>query len=96
MHDFHAGDLLEIHGVDPAINFSAVHVTSYPAMTLVDIGQDHIKLLGVDHVSASDFLFHVSLRTRAARGNRRSAAPLLNRAPWFSQRDGSGSSRSSG
>ena len=59
VHDFHAGDLLEIHGVDPAINFSAVHVTSNPAMTLVDIGQDHIKLLGVDHVSASDFLFHV-------------------------------------
>jgi len=28
-------------------------------MTNVDIGQDHIKLLGVDHVSASDFLFHV-------------------------------------
>ena len=59
VHDFHAGDLLEIHGVDPATNFSAVHVTSNPAMTLVDIGQDHIKLLGVDHVSASDFLFHV-------------------------------------
>ena len=59
VHDFHAGDLLEIHGVDPATNFSAVQVTSNPAMTLVDIGQDHIKLLGVDHVSASDFLFHV-------------------------------------
>ena len=59
VHDFHAGDLLEIHGVDPAINFSAVQVTSNPAMTLVDIGQDHIKLLGVDHVSASDFLFYV-------------------------------------
>ena len=29
------------------------------AMTLVDIDQDRIKLLGVDHVSASDFLFHV-------------------------------------
>jgi hypothetical protein len=36
-----------------------VHVTSKPAMTVVDIGQDHIKLLGVDHVSASDFLFRV-------------------------------------
>jgi peroxidase len=59
VHDFHAGDLLEIHGVNPGTNFSAVHVTSNPAMTLVDIGQDHIKLLGVDHVSASDFLFHV-------------------------------------
>ena len=51
--------LLEIRGVDPGTNFSAVHVTSNPAMTLVDIGQDHIKLLGVDHVSASDFLFRV-------------------------------------
>ena len=51
--------LLEIRGVDPGTNLSAVHVTSNPAMTLVDIGQDHIKLLGVDHVSASDFLFHV-------------------------------------
>ena len=59
VHDFHAGDLLEIHGVDPTTNFSAVHVSSNPSMTLVDIGQDHIKLLGVDHVSASDFLFHV-------------------------------------
>jgi len=45
--------------VDPAVDFSAVHVSSNPAMTLVDIGQDHIKLLGVDHVSASDFLFRV-------------------------------------
>jgi len=59
VHDFRAGDLLEIRGMDPATNFNAVHVTSNPAMTLVDIGQDHIKLLGVDHVSASDFLFHV-------------------------------------
>ena len=60
VHDFHAGDLLEIHGVDPAtINFSDVHVASNSANTNIDIGQDHIKLLGVDHVSASDFLFHV-------------------------------------
>ena len=50
--------LLEIR-TDPGTNFSAAHVTSIPAMTLVDIGQDYIKLLGVDHVSASDFLFHV-------------------------------------
>ena len=60
VRDFHVGsDLLEIHGVDPTVDFSAVHVSSNPTMTLVDIGQDHIKLLGVNHVSASDFLFHV-------------------------------------
>jgi peroxidase len=60
VRDFHVGsDLLEIHGVNPTVDFSAVHVSSNPTMTLVDIGQDHIKLLGVDHVSASDFLFHV-------------------------------------
>ena len=27
VHDFRAGDLLEIHGVDPAVNFSDVQVT---------------------------------------------------------------------
>ena len=60
VRDFHVGsDTLEIHGVNPATDFAAVHMSSNPAMTLVDIGQDHIKLLGVDHVSASDFLFHV-------------------------------------
>ena len=58
--DFQIGDLLEIRGVDPAVvDFTDVQVTTKPSMTLVDIGQDHIKLLGVDHVSASDFLFHV-------------------------------------
>lgn len=59
VHDFQHGELLEIHGVDPATNFSALHVESNPAQTTVDIGNDHIKLLGVDHVTASDFLFHV-------------------------------------
>jgi Ca2+-binding RTX toxin-like protein len=59
VYDFHAGDLLEIHGVDPAFNFSDVHGASKSANTIIDIGDIHIKLLGVDHVSASDFLFHV-------------------------------------
>jgi Ca2+-binding RTX toxin-like protein len=60
VRDFHAGsDTLEIHGVNPAIDFSDLHVTSHAAVTTVDIGQDHIQLLGVSHVSASDFLFHV-------------------------------------
>jgi hypothetical protein len=44
---------------NPATNFSALHVESNSAQTTVDIGNDHIKLLGVDHVTASDFLFHV-------------------------------------
>jgi hypothetical protein len=59
VHDFHAGDPVGNPRRGPRHELSAVHVTSNPAMTLVDIGQDHIKLLGVDHVSASDFLFRV-------------------------------------
>ena len=59
VYDFQHGELLEIHGVDPATNFSALHVETNPARTTVDIGNDHIKLLGVDHVTASDFLFHL-------------------------------------
>ena len=59
VYDFHAGDLLEIHGVDPAFNFSDVHVASNSANTIIDIGDININLLGVDHVRASDFLFHV-------------------------------------
>jgi heme peroxidase len=60
VRDFHVGsDTLEIHGVNPATDFADVQVRSNPAGTTVDIGQDHIQLLGVSHVSASDFLFHV-------------------------------------
>jgi hypothetical protein len=60
VRDFHVGsDTLEIHGVNPATDFADVQVRSNPAGTSVDIGQDHIQLLGVSHVSASDFLFHV-------------------------------------
>jgi peroxidase len=60
VRDFHVGsDTLEIHGLSPATDFADVQVRSNPAGTSVDIGQDHIQLLGVSHVSASDFLFHV-------------------------------------
>ena len=61
VRDFHAGqDQLEIHGVNPATtDFTDLHITSHPGLTTVDIGSDHIVLVGVNHVSASDFLFHV-------------------------------------
>ena len=59
VRDFHAGDTLEIHGVSPGTDFSDLHITSHGAVTSVDIGHDHIQLVGVSHVSASDFLFHV-------------------------------------
>ena len=61
VRDFHAGqDQLEIHGVNPATtDFSRPAHYVAPGLTTVDIGQDHIQLLGVSHVSASDFLFHV-------------------------------------
>jgi Animal haem peroxidase len=60
VRDFHSGsDTLEIHGVSPGTDFSDLHITSRGALTSVDIGHDHIQLVGVSHVSASDFLFHV-------------------------------------
>jgi len=59
VRDFHSGDTLEINNATPAVDFSDLHITSHDAVTSVDIGHDHIQLVGVSHVSASDFLFHV-------------------------------------
>ena len=44
---------------DQAIPALAETAADDPAITLVDIGQDHIKCSASTLVSASDFLFHV-------------------------------------
>jgi Animal haem peroxidase len=58
VQDFHHGDTIEIDGAPKGLNFHDVHVESKGDNTIVDVGEIHIKLVGVDHVSAHDFLFH--------------------------------------
>jgi hypothetical protein len=60
VHGFSPGDKLEINGVaNPSTAFNDVVVHSQSDITSIDVGHDHIKLLGVDHVMAGDFLFHL-------------------------------------
>ena len=63
---------------------------SYLAITLVDIGQDHIKLLGVDPCQRQRFSIPRLTAHEGRAGQQEERGPLLNRAHWFSQRDGSG------
>ena len=75
---------------DQAIPALAETAADDPAITLVDIGQDHIKLLGVDPCQRQRFSIPRLTAHEGRAGQREERGPLLNRAHWFSQRDGSG------
>jgi peroxidase len=59
VRDFQHGETLRIDGVAPGTSFNDVHIESGNNKTVVEVGHDHILVLGVSDLTASDFLFHV-------------------------------------
>src|SRR5262245_34343375 len=58
--DFQSGhDVIEIDGAPNGTDFSDLQITQRGHDTVVVIGDDQIRLTGVQHVTANDFLFHV-------------------------------------
>ena len=95
VHDFHAGDLLEIHGVDPTINFSAVHVTFEP-------GDDARRYRPGPHQAARGRSrqrqrFSIPrLTAHEGRAGQQGNAALSSTVRMFTSATATGSSRSSG